>query len=51
LNLPAGSFQFRLYEPTTGPYSPAPTVEGGKSVTVQLPSFRQDVALRATRSP
>jgi len=50
LTLPAGRFTVRLYSPTTGQYSPAVAVEGGKTVTIELLPFRHDVVIRATRS-
>lgn len=47
--LPAGAFRVSLYSPTTGLYSPALTLEGGRTVTIDLLPFEQDVVLRATR--
>jgi hypothetical protein len=49
LELPAGQFLVRLYSPRTGEYSPALTVAGGKPVTLDLPSFRHDLVIRATK--
>jgi hypothetical protein len=49
LALPTGRFRVSLYSPTTGAYSPAVTVEGGKTVGMDLLPFRQDVVIRATK--
>jgi len=49
LDLPAGAFLVSFYSPTTGAGSPASRVEGGKKIDVDLPSFRHDVVIRATR--
>jgi hypothetical protein len=48
--LPAGAYRVSLYSPTTGVSSPALAVSGGKTITLELPPFRHDVVLRATRS-
>jgi hypothetical protein len=47
--LPAGRYRARFYSPTTGLYSPAVIVEGGKASSLELAPFRQDVVLRASR--
>jgi hypothetical protein len=47
--LPSGTFYVRLYSPTTGAASPAVAVEGGKIVRMDLPPFRHDVVIRATK--
>jgi hypothetical protein len=49
--LPPGMFRVSLYAPATGTYSPAILMEGGKTVSMELAPFRQDVVLRATRTP
>jgi hypothetical protein len=49
--LPPGTFRVSLYAPATGMYSPALVMEGGKTVSMELAPFRQDVVLRATRVP
>ena len=48
--LPQGRYRLRLYSPTSGLYSPARSVEGGKRVSIRLESFRHDLALRITRA-
>jgi hypothetical protein len=48
--LPAGSFRVVLYSPTSGEYSPAVVVQGGKVVEFDLPPFRHDIVLRVSRS-
>jgi hypothetical protein len=47
--LPAGIYDLTLYSPVTGEYSPAIEVHGGEKSVVALPSFKQDIVLRATR--
>ena len=49
LNLPAGIYDVRLYSPVTGEYSPAIEVKGGARQSLALPSFHQDIVIRATR--
>jgi hypothetical protein len=49
--LPPGSFRVSLYSPTTGVYSPAIPLEGGKAVRLELLPFQHDLVIRATRSP
>jgi hypothetical protein len=49
LMLPAGIYDLTLYSPVTGEYSPAIEVHGGEKSVVALPSFKQDIVLRATR--
>lgn len=48
--LPQGQYLLRLYSPTSGLYSPAQAVEGGKKVSIPLEPFQHDLALRITRS-
>jgi hypothetical protein len=50
LLLPAGPYRVRFYSPTAGVYSPAIMLEGGKGVSVELPPFRHDLVIRATRA-
>jgi hypothetical protein len=47
--LPGGSFRVGFYSPTTGASSLSLRLDGPKVVTVDLPAFRHDVVLRATR--
>ena len=47
--LPMGTYDLWLYSPVTGEYSPAVEVHGGEKTVVALPSFKQDIVLRATR--
>lgn len=47
--LPEGTFRVCLYSPTSGGYSPCIELHGGKRVRVELPSFQEDVVIRATR--
>jgi hypothetical protein len=49
--LPAGSFHVTLFSPTTGESSPPVMMEGGKTVSVVLPPFRDDIVIRATKVP
>ena len=49
LQLPVGSFAVSLFSPVTGQASPSITVEGGKTVSVDLGTFRHDIVVRATR--
>jgi hypothetical protein len=49
LDLPQGRYQVSLFSPTTGEYSPAVEVIGGKPVSLALQPFRQDIVLRARR--
>jgi len=48
--LPAGQFEVRLYSPTSGRYSPGITVDGGKSASLEIGPFQEDVVIRATRA-
>jgi len=50
LDLPEGSFRAACYSPVTGLYSPATPLRGGRETRVDLPEFRQDLALRVTRT-
>jgi len=47
--LPAGGFMVRLYSPATGQYSPGMIIEGGKTVTLRVGPFQDDIVIRATR--
>jgi len=49
LSLPPGSYDVRLYSPVTGEYSPAIEVAGGGKSSLVLPSFKEDIVIRATR--
>lgn len=50
--LPAGDYRIQSFSPVTGEYSPPRTVQGGLDpITFELPSFRNDIALRVTREP
>jgi hypothetical protein len=49
LTLPAGEYDVALYSPVTGGYSPAVKVTGGTRTELALPSFTQDIVVRATR--
>ena len=48
--LPPGRYRLRLLSPTSGLYSPATAIEGGRRVLIQLEPFRHDLAIRVTRS-
>jgi len=48
-SLPAGDYDVSLYSPVTGEWSPAMLVKGGGPSTLTLPSFRQDIVIRARR--
>lgn len=50
LNLPAGTYRVSLYSPQSGEYSPAIELSGGGKASVTLPSFTQDIVIRATRN-
>ena len=45
LQLPTGHFSVASYAPESGLYSPAFTISGGE-ITLQLPDFHHDIALR-----
>jgi len=47
LTLPAGSYDVSLYSPATGGTSPAILMHGGTSQRLRLPSFREDLVIRA----
>ena len=49
ITLPAGTFSVRLYSPAGGQYSPALTVAGGGTASVEIGPFQQDIVIRATR--
>ena len=48
--LPGGRFSIRLYSPATGQYSPGVILDGGKTVALDLPPFKDDIVIRATRT-
>jgi hypothetical protein len=48
LALPTGSYDVSIYSPVTGQYSPAVQLKGGTKQVITLPSFHQDIVLRAT---
>jgi hypothetical protein len=48
--VPAGSYRVTWYAPSTGVSTPGKSCEGGKKVSVDLPSFRHDVVMRVTRT-
>ena len=50
LVLPVGSYNVRLYSPVTGEYSPGITMDGGRTVSIDLGTFTNDIVVRATRS-
>jgi hypothetical protein len=47
LTLPSGEYDVSLYSPASGESSPAIGVKGGTSAEVALPSFHEDIAIRA----
>ncbi|MGO8735658.1 MAG: hypothetical protein ACLQVM_23000 [Terriglobia bacterium] len=49
--LPKGTYRVCFYSPSTGLYSPGIQVQGGNRVTLEIPSFEQDIVLRASREP
>lgn len=49
LSLPPGQFAVRLYSPATGEYSPALSIQGGGSASLDLLPFRNDIVIRATK--
>jgi hypothetical protein len=49
VKLPQGTYDLSLYSPVTGEYSPAIEVRGGEKTVVTLPSFKQDILIRAIR--
>jgi hypothetical protein len=49
LALPAGEFDVSLYSPVSGESSPAIPLKGGGKSAITLPSFRQDIVIRAKR--
>jgi len=49
VKLPQGTYDLSLYSPMTGEYSPAMEVRGGEKTVVTLPSFKQDILIRAVR--
>jgi hypothetical protein len=49
LLLPAGNYDVSLYSPVTGEYSPAMEVRGGMKGELRLPTFSQDIVVRARR--
>lgn len=51
LTLPPGEYEVSLYSPVSGESSPAVTVKGGSRTEVALPSFHEDVVVRARLRP
>jgi hypothetical protein len=49
LSLPPGDYDVSLYSPVTGAESPAVVIKGGGRNPLNLPSFRQDIVIRAKR--
>ena len=49
LSLPAGNYDVSLYSPVAGEYSPAIALRGGIKNELKLPTFRQDIVVRAKR--
>lgn len=49
LILPPGRFQVATYSPVAGQFSPAIPVVGGTPVTLELPTFRHDLAILVRR--
>ncbi len=49
LSLPPGDYDVSLYSPVTGVSSPAIAIKGGSPSALALPSFRQDIVIRAKR--
>jgi hypothetical protein len=49
LNLPETTYQVSCFDPKSGLYSPAMTVQGGRHTSVTLPAFVHDLAIRFTR--
>ena len=47
--LPEGTYRVCFYSPIAGLYSPGIQVQGGNRVTLEIPSFEQDIVLRASR--
>jgi hypothetical protein len=47
--LPPGTYWACFYSPIAGVYSPGVRIQGGERVTLEIPSFEQDIVLRATR--
>lgn len=49
-DLPDGEYRVGNFSPVTDLYSPAFTVRGGKNVSLNIPSFQQDIVIRITRT-
>jgi hypothetical protein len=49
LKLPAARFRVSCFDPKSGLYSPAITIEGSEQTRLPLPSFVHDLAIRLTR--
>ena len=47
--LPPGRFAVKLYSPVDGTYAPPITMDGGKTVTMNLAPFQHDIVVRATK--
>lgn len=50
LDLPAGSYWAVTYSPSSGLYSPATLVDGGRTISLRLPPFVHDIVVRFIRS-
>jgi hypothetical protein len=50
-DLPMGTYRACFYSPSAGVYSPGVRVTGGGRVTLEIPSFEQDMVLRVIREP
>jgi hypothetical protein len=49
IHLPPGAYDVLLYSPVTGESSPGIEIHGGENSIVNLPPFKQDIVIRATR--
>ena len=49
LRLPPGEYLASSYDPQTGLYSPSTPIAGGSTITLPLPEFRHDIAIRIRR--
>ncbi len=47
--LPEGTYRVCFYSPSAGVYSPGIRVQGRDRVTLEIPSFKQDIVLRVKR--
>jgi len=48
-DLPPGRFAVKLYSPVVGTYAQPVTMDGGKTVTMNLAPFQHDIVLRAIK--